>query len=875
MGANANTDQATLQAWVDAGDLARARRAIAARLKADPNDALSYFYKGACLMREEKAAQAAAQFAKAIALKPRDLRFQNAKAAACLVQGRAEDALRITAAALKRGATPDLAVLTNHIAALVLLKRYGEAYEPAKQLALREPDRLQTRTLLGAVLRGVGRHAEAISWFEAALEQSQGDAGLRVDIATCVYALGNREAADKILAPVLARDATDPWFYSSLGIRAQEAASPMIALKFFKRGQALFPDDLNLLVNLGITVQALGNPGEALFYLERALKVDVRCAPAWHFAAISHASLRNREAAIAGFETCLEHDPQYTAAMTQLAWHRKDQGRMDDAKRLLREAIAKDPDELQAYLNLFGFLQEAGELDEAQLVLDKARKAGHESQALRQARASLLLKRGDIPGANALYRSILVEQPENSDASSGLLFCSNYDPELTPDQLAQAYRLWDQRFTRWRAPPANHRYSNRPDPERRLKIGYVSGDFKQHSVAFFSEPLLAHHDHSKFEIYCYANQKGGDATTHRLMGMADQWRWTVDLSDDALVEMIRLDEIDILIDLSNHTAYHRLYMFGRKPAPIQATTLGMPTTTGLSAIDWRITDAWMDPPGLTEKLHSEKLMRIVSGWCYRPPNEVADLPVAPAPVLRNGYLSFASFNAFGKINPKVFRLWGELLQAIPDAVLYVATGGKDDDEVLNAQVRKTCKACGVPLKRLRLMGRKPFKPYFEFHENVDIVLDSFPYTGATVTAHALWMGVPVITLSGPSPIHRSATSMMTTVGHPEFVARTPKEYIKIAKRWASHVNELAALRAGLRERMRASPLMDGARVTADLEKHLRQAWREWCASAPAPRRVRRADAEPRPISSSTKRGSQPSVGRIRSSKRPTEEMPAP
>lgn len=832
------TGDLVIQQWIDGGELPRARRALAARLRVNADDAQALFLRGATWLREGKTHRAEADFARAAALKPRSAEIRNAWAALLLVQGKARQALDITAPALaRRGADAiEVVLLSNHVAALVALKRYGEALELARTLSQRDPDRLQTRSLVGAVLRGVGRQAEAVSWFEAALEMSGDDEpGLRVDIATCVQALGQREAADQILAPLLARDATDPWFYSSLGIRAQEAASPVVALKFFKRGQALFPDDLNLLVNLGITVQAMGNPGEGLFYLERALKVDKTCAPAWHFAGLSHASLHKREQAVKAFETCLKHDPKYVAALTHLAYHRKDKGKLDEAKALLRQAIAIDPDEEQPYLNLMGYLQDGGEFDEADALLKQARKRGLESQALRQAQASLMLKQGNITGANKLYRAILAEQPENSDASSGLLFCSNYDPDLTPEQLAQAYRLWDQRFTRWRAPPVGYRYPNRADPDRRLKIGYVSGDFRQHSVAFFSEPLLANHDHRQFEIYCYANQKGGDATTQRMMAMADHWRWTIDLSDDALTEMIRLDGIDILIDLSNHTAYHRLYLFGRKPAPIQATTLGMPTTTGLSAIDWRITDEWMDPPGLTEALHAEKLMRIASGWCYRPPEDAAPLPVSPLPATSNGHLSFASFNAFGKINPKVLRLWGRLLRAIPDAILYVATGSKDGDPVVEAQVRKTCKASGLPLDRLRIIGRKPFKPYFEFHANVDIVLDSFPYTGATVTAHALWMGVPVITLSGPSPIHRSATSMMTAVGHPEFIASTPDEYLRIAKRWARDIEGLARLRQQLRERMKASPLMDGAAVTKSLESHLREAWREWCRSAPARR----------------------------------------
>lgn len=310
--------------------------------------------------------------------------------------------------------------------------------------------------------------------------------------------------------------------------------------------------------------------------------------------------------------------------------------------------------------------------------------------------------------------------------------------------------------------------------------------------------------------------------------MADHWRSIHDLPDEAVIEMIRLDEIDILIDLSNHTAYHRLYMFGRKPAPIQMTTIGMPTTTGLSAIDWRITDKWMDPEGLTESFHSEKLLRILSGWCYRPSDEAVDLPVSELPALNKGYVNFASFNAFGKINPIVLSLWADLLKAIPTARLCIATGGSAENEKLNRQIRQACKKLGMPSDRLTLLPRLPLRAYFEYHNQVDVVLDAFPYTGATVTAHALWMGVPVITLAGPNSIHRSATSMMNSVGLPEFVAESKQQYIEIAKHLCDNTSKLASIRRKLRTKMQKSPLMNGKLVTADLEKNLRIIWQDWC-----------------------------------------------
>lgn len=816
------------QTWIDAGELPRTRAAIEDCLAIDPQNSEALFYRGACFMRQAQIGEAQADFEQAAELQPKNPRFANACAAIALVQGRFRDALAWTDKALALDASFVPGQL-NKAWALLRLRRWFEALPLAEALVTVSPEDSVFLQLMGEVFRGVGRYAEALHCFESiAAVQVHEQPATALDRALCLFHMGDRIAARQLLQPLLEQVDVAPSFHLGLGIQAQACWAPLIALEFFRRGHEIFPRDLSLLVNLGITVQALGNPGEGLFYLQQALEVDPRCEAAWYFSAMSHQALRNRAEAQNCLEECLKIDSKHSQALLMLASMRKDAGKIEEAKQLLRDAISSDPDSLQAYLNLYSFLQESGDLDEAGEVLDSAQLRDLDPEALRQSRASLMLKRGDITGANAIFREILQSEPENPDAMSGLLFCSNYDPELTPEQIAEAYKSWNRRFVSWRAPATDFQYGNKPDPDRRLRVGYIGGDFKTHSVAFFSEPLLANHDHGRFEIFCYANQKTYDATTQRMMAMVDHWRWTQDLSDEALAEMIRLDSIDILIDLSNHTAFHRLYLMGRKPAPIQMTTIGMPTTTGLSAIDWRITDAFMDPPGLTERLHSEKLLRIVSGWCYRPLDEGRDFPIESSPALRNKHLTLASFNAFGKINPKVIRLWGRLLKAIPDAVLVLATGGKEDDKVLTARIKKTCRACGVPLRRVRLMARKPLKEYLLEHNNVDIVLDAFPYTGATVTAHALWMGVPVVTLAGPSPIHRSATSMMSTVGHPEFIAQTQDEYIQIVQKWANNIPGLAALRSVLRQEMQLSPLMDGGAVTKDLEKKLREVWRDWC-----------------------------------------------
>ncbi|MBS4096880.1 MAG: tetratricopeptide repeat protein [Sulfuricella sp.] len=816
-----------IEVLINSREMAAAHAAVKARLALGSDDADAHFYKGACAMVARHFSAAAQAFATAARLQPDEPRFLVARAAACLASGKARQALIYVNRALVK-APDDLAALVNKVQALNSLQKFSSALPVAERLFELAPELVDASQLRAEVLRHSGRMREAAGWFQKALKLDPDNLLVQVDFSVCRAHLGDWQGALLTINGMIDSLPEDPDQLCRLGIRAQEGGSPHLALQFFKRSYSLFPEHITTCVNLGITVQGFGNPGESLFYLNRATEIDKKCEAAWFFSGAAYATLRLPEKAAECFQRCLDSAPKHAEAMAHLAGLKKEKGQMEEAKELLRNAIKANPKWLQPYLNLYQFLKETDEFEEAEVLLDKAERIAHKEEGLQFARADLHLKRGDIPGANAIYRKILEGQPQSPDAMSGLLFCSNYDPELTPEQVAEAYKSWDQRFAKWRAPAPDFRYANDPDPNRKLRVGYISGDFRQHSVAFFSEPILAHHDHEHFDIFCYANQRGGDSITQRMMPMADHWRWTMDLSDDALMEMIRMDEIDILIDLSNHTAGHRLYLLARKPAPIQMTWIGMPTTTGLSAIDYRITDEGMDPEGMTEHLHSEKLLRLISGWCYKAPKEAEGLEVAETPALKKGHLTFASLNAFGKINPNVVKLWGRMLQEMPEAELYVATGGKADDEKLNEVVRRNCEACGVPLERLHLMGRKPFDEYFRFHAEVDIVLDPFPYNGGTVTAHALWMGVPVLSLAGPKPIHRMGVSMLTSVGLTEFIAQTTDEYLAIAKRFADDIPRLAEIRRKVRPAMQASPLMDGELVTRDLERALRRVWGEWC-----------------------------------------------
>jgi predicted O-linked N-acetylglucosamine transferase (SPINDLY family) len=369
-------------------------------------------------------------------------------------------------------------------------------------------------------------------------------------------------------------------------------------------------------------------------------------------------------------------------------------------------------------------------------------------------------------------------------------------------------------------------HSNDRSRERRLRIGYVSSDFRQHSVGYFIEPVLAHHNHDRFEIFCYSNDIKEDEVTGRLQSYADHWRRLIGLSDEQAANQIRADRIDILIDLSGHTRGNRLLVFARKPVPVQVTWLGYPTTTGLSTMDYRLTDGFADPVGMTEHFHSEQLVRLPECFsCYQPPEapEVSGLPAR-----EKDYVTFGSFNNLAKINREVMAVWARILQAVPGSHLTLKNTGLGAGTV-QQRVRETFMGLGVAPERLALLGNDPSsRAHLERYWNIDIGLDPFPYNGATTTCDALWMGVPLVALAGKTHAGRVGVSQLSNLELTELIGNTTEEYVAIATRLARDLERLSQLRAGLRARLAASPLTEAPRFTKNLEQAYLAMWKDWC-----------------------------------------------
>jgi predicted O-linked N-acetylglucosamine transferase (SPINDLY family) len=599
-------------------------------------------------------------------------------------------------------------------------------------------------------------------------------------------------------------------------------------------------------INLAVQLHREGRLGEA----EHLYAQIVRAQPAWGDAHAQFAdvlvAMNKAEQAIIALQTAITCNPTNPAlcySNLSVLLHRR--GRYSEAAMACRQAIALQPGHPIAHRNLADALIELGEYEAAEqscrtaILLDSGQgdfynqlglsmyHRGRYALALEQFQIALKF---DPSSVNACMNAVLCNarlanreateatlrrtielSPNEPDLSSGLVMILNYSHGEDPQYMLRESVEYDRRHI---TPVLPYRRPHQIDrnPNRPLRIGYVSPDFRHHSVSFFLEPLIVHHDRSKFQIACYAELKSPDDKTEVYFNHADLWRNTIELNDQQLAEQIRADQIDILIDLAGHTVSNRLPVFGYKPAPIQMTWLGYPNTTGVSTIDYRITDALADPPG-ADDFYVEELIRLPDAFfVYQPPAEAP--PVAPLPMLATGHVTFGSFNSITKITAVAGQLWSQILQAVPNSKLVVV--GALHAERLSELIPD------IDPGRIELLDTLKFQPYLDLFGRVDIALDSFPWAGHTTTCHSLWMGVPVVSLAGPTAVSRAGMSVMGNLGMDrDWVAHTEEDYVRKAIEWANRPNDLAAIRAGLREKMQRSPIMDAPRFAKNFEDQLR------------------------------------------------------
>ena len=541
---------------------------------------------------------------------------------------------------------------------------------------------------------------------------------------------------------------------------------------------------------------------------------------------------RHREA-VALLEHVTSLQPQSAEACYNLGGALNALGKFERAAQCFEKALELRPDFAEAPSSLGNALAAAGRLDEAELAYRRALALRPDFAEAVYNLGNLLHLEGRLAEAIDCYRSAFTFRPSFVAAHSNYVYALNFDPGYEPLRVFEEHLAWARRHAEPLQRIIPH-HANEAVPGRRLRIGYVSPNFRNHAAAYFFEPVLACHDARQFQTFCYSDVIQADEHTLRLRQFSSEWRECAHLTDEALAEQILGDRIDILVDLTGHTERNRLLAFARKPAPIQITWNGYANTTGMSAMDYRITDALADPPGMTEHLHTEQLIRMPEVYMvFRAPDAspaVNDLPAA-----RSGGVTFGSFNALSKLTPQVVQTWSRILAAVPGAKLLLATlpAGRTRE-----RVGEMFAAHGLDSSRLELHGRLPLREFLALHHRADIALDPFPFSGTTTTCHSLWMGLPVVTLAGKSHVSRVGVSMLTNLGLTGMIADSVDDYVHIATGLAGDLGRLRALRGGLRERMLNSPLTDAGRFTRYLEDRYRQIWTRWCGRQTPTRKAR-------------------------------------
>ena len=584
------------------------------------------------------------------------------------------------------------------------------------------------------------------------------------------------------------------------------------------------PVDAEAWLMLGAVHGLLGNPADAVACCHRATSLEPGNSQAHYNLATALKDLGRFEEAADAYRQALRCKPDYVDAWDALGFVLMSLGRHGEAVAAYREVLRYTPRSAKTYANLGASLHVAGHLEEAVEAYREALRLDLANADIQDSLGCALSDQGRHEEAMQNHRKALAIAPGYSMAHSNLLMTMHYLPVPDPDGIFEEHKSWARihtgtvrRYTQ---------YENIQDVNRCLKVGYVSSDFRAHSVAFFIEPILARHDRSKIESICYSGVINPDATTERLRHMAGQWRDIGNLTDEQMTEAIRQDGIDILVDLAGHTPGNRLKVFARKPAPIQVTYLGYPDTTGLESMDYRLTDAQADPPG-TEKYYTEKLVRLPDGFlCYQPFDDCP--PVSPLSSQERDYVTFGSFNNLSKINSNVIELWTRLLQEVPGARLFIKSPSLTDTAT-RERYYGLFEQRGAGRDRVELQGRTATQvEHLALYSRLDIALDTFPYNGATTTCEALWMGVPVITLTGRTHAGRVGRSLLSTVGLSELIADSPEGYISRAATLAADRSRLSELRATMRERVRSSLLCNSRTFTHNLEVAYRTMWHQWC-----------------------------------------------
>ena len=632
---------------------------------------------------------------------------------------------------------------------------------------------------------------------------------------------GENETATMLISRAIRNNPEDPFLFNNLGAVLHDSDKFSEAITSYKRAIQIKSDYADAYNNMGLVFQEQGKADEAISCYQKALQLQPNYPEANYNLGNTLKESGKLAGAIRCYQKAVELKPDYSEACNNMGNAFNDRGKLNEAVVCLKRAVTLKPDFSEAYYNLGNALHGMVRLEEA---IDSYKKAIELKPDYPEAynNIGIVFKdRGHLRKAIECYKTSLGLKPDFSKAHSDLLLAMNYDLSIGREGMFLESSDW---WRRHGEPHANKFHHKGHNPHGRLRIGYVSPDFRGHSVSYFFLPLLMAHDRKEVEVFCYAEVKHPDKTTARIRGLADHWCSTVGFEDDTLAQKIDEDRIDILVDLAGHTANNRLTVFSRKPAPVQVTWLGYPGTTGMPVMDYRLTDEIADPEEDGDEYYSETLVRLKDGFlCYLPPDGAPD--VAGLPAMKSGRITFGSFNNLPKVNERVIEAWSRILLQVPGSSLLLKSRQLTDESTRRRFMDLFTKN-GVGSDRINMLSAtSSISEHLDLYNRVDIGLDPFPYNGTTTTCEALWMGVPVVTLRGDRHASRVGASILTRVGLGDFISVDGDEYVCRAEKLAGDVDRLKDLRTGMRQRLMESPLCNSNSFAFGLEKIYRKIMR--------------------------------------------------
>jgi protein O-GlcNAc transferase len=838
------------------GRLAEADALYRQILVAQPNHAESLHSLGVIALQTGRLDAAVAWIRKAIAVNPASLHFYLNLSSALVAQGGLDEAIAACRHAIQ--VKPDYPEAHNKLGnALRERGQFEEAIAAYRRALQLNPDYAHACNNLGSALRDQGRLDESIESYRRAIQLAPDFPAANNNLGNALRDRGKLDEAIVVYRRALELKPDFPEAHNNLGNALWETGHPVEAIVAYRRALELKSDFPEAHANLGNALRETDQPVEAIAAYRRALELRPNYPKPWNDLGNALRDRGQLDEAIAAFRRGIEFKPDFPKARTNLGNALKERGQLDEAIAEYRHAIEIKPDLPEAHSNLGNALRERGQLDEAIAVCRRAlelkpdfpdahnnlgialSEKGRLDEAIVAFRMALQLKpqypealnnlgnafknRGELEDAIGAFRQALQLKPDYAAASSNLVFTFHFHPGHNDRTRSEERLRWQRQI----GDPMKRLFrphANDGSPDRRLRVGYVSPDFWDHVVGRNLIPLFECHDRRDFEVLCYAGVMRPDPLTERFRQRAHKWRSTVGVPDEALAEMIRRDGVDILVDLSQHTAGNRLPMFARKPAPVQVSFAGYPESTGLEAIEYRISDRYLEA-GRSEEgtAGKEHICLIDSFWCYDPCGEEAQVNELPA--TESGRVTFGCLNNFCKVNEGVLRLWARVLGKVTGSRLILLSGvGSHRQGTLDLLERE-----GIEAHRVEFVEFQPRREYLELYHRLDMVLDTFPYNGHTTSLDALWMGVPVVSMAGDMRVSRAGLSQLTNLGLPELVARSEEGYVGIAVELAGNLQRLAKLRSTLRGRMEHSVLMDAPHFARQVEQAYRKMWQAWRA----------------------------------------------